>query len=65
MEEPLRRNVFLGLGGVAILSLLVAALSVVFAWKATPQILLVTIVVLVLVVAAEIVLWLVDRPRSG
>lgn len=65
MDEPVRRNLFLGLGGLALVCLLVAALSVILAWKATGTILLVAVVVLILVVAAEVVLWLVDRPRSG
>jgi len=65
LDEPTRRSIFLGLGGLALATLLVAALSVVFAWKITATVLLVAIVVLILVVAAEVVLWLVDRPRSG
>jgi hypothetical protein len=65
MDQTTRRTVFLGLGGLALLTLLAAGLSVFLALKATGTILLVAVVVLILVVAAEVVLWLVDRPRSG
>ncbi|MEA3200638.1 MAG: hypothetical protein QOE90_2066 [Thermoplasmata archaeon] len=65
MDPTTRRTVFLGLGGLALLTLLAAGLSVFLALKATGTILLVAVVVLILVVAAEVVLWLVDRPRSG
>jgi hypothetical protein len=42
-----------------------ALLTVLLAPDAAPTILVAVVGLLILVVAAEVVLWLVDRPRSG
>jgi hypothetical protein len=57
--------VFLGLGGAAGVCVLATLVTVFLAPDATPTILVAVVGILILVVAAEIVLWLVDRPRSG
>lgn len=65
VEPGMRRNVFLGLGGAAALCVLAAIVTVLVAPDATPTILVAVVGLLILVVAAEVVLFLVDRPRSG
>ena len=63
MDEPTRRNLMIGLGGLALACLVVALVTVLLALDATPAILYAVIAILALVVIAELVLVL-RRPEE-
>lgn len=56
MQESFRRNVMLGLGGIALACLVVAIVTVLLALDATALMLYAVLGVLVVVVVAEVVL---------